>query len=295
MRWGLRHAAGFAVVGGGVGGCAWYLSNHMPPPVDGALQPGKSLACSLIEVEQLTRDTSRFRFALPTSEHVLGLRTASHIVAVNNASNFRAYTPITLDRFERGFFDLVVKLYPGGTISGAMHKMKLGDKMDFRGPITTMEYAPNLVARLTMVAGGTGITPMYQIIRTVLADPSDKTQMKLLYASRSVGEILLRRELDQLSAAHPEQLQVQYLVEDGGGADSNSVGDPGGVAVGMVDASAVQKFVPPPKTQGAAVLVCGPPGMMQYLCGPPPPRDSPPKLGGLLKKMGYGRQVLRFD
>ena len=54
-----------------------------------------------------------FRFELPTSEHVLGLPTASHIVAVDNAMVYREYTPITLDQCDKGYFDLVVKRYPG--------------------------------------------------------------------------------------------------------------------------------------------------------------------------------------
>jgi|EP01044_Picomonas_judraskeda_P000432 ferredoxin-NADP reductase len=49
--------------------------------------------------------------------------------------------------------------------------MKVGDTMDFRGPVTTLNYEPNAARCLGMIAGGTGITPMYQIIRTVLSNP----------------------------------------------------------------------------------------------------------------------------
>jgi NAD(P)H-flavin reductase len=34
-----------------------------------------------------------------------------------------------------------------------------------------------------MIAGGTGITPMFQIIKSSLADPTDKTQLALVYAN----------------------------------------------------------------------------------------------------------------
>ena len=36
-----------------------------------------------------------------------------------------------------------------------------------------------------MVAGGTGITPMYQIIQEVASDPKDKTELYLLYANKT--------------------------------------------------------------------------------------------------------------
>ena len=56
---------------------------------------------------------------------MLGLPTASHILAVDNAMVASAYTPITLDRYERGYFDLVVKRYKGGEFSERFHKCAL--------------------------------------------------------------------------------------------------------------------------------------------------------------------------
>jgi NAD(P)H-flavin reductase len=54
-----------------------------------------------------------------------------------------------------------------------------------------------------MIAGGTGITPMYQVIQAVLKNSEDSTQLSLLYANVSPDDILLRDELDALAAAHP--------------------------------------------------------------------------------------------
>lgn len=59
---------------------------------------------------------------LPSPQHVLGLPTASHVLAVDNAMVARAYTPITLDRYEKGYFDLVIKKYKGGEFSERFHK-----------------------------------------------------------------------------------------------------------------------------------------------------------------------------
>ena len=49
----------------------------------------------------MTADTARFRFELPTPRHVLGLPAASHVMAVDNAMVARAYTPVTLDKFDK--------------------------------------------------------------------------------------------------------------------------------------------------------------------------------------------------
>jgi len=229
---------------------------------------------------------------------------------------YREYTPVTLDCYDKGYFDLLVKRYYNGHFSNWFHSLKPGDTMDFRGPVTTLEYAPNIVRCLGMVAGGTGITPMYQIIRTVLRNPEDRTQLRLLYASRTEQDILLREELDQLAADHPDRLIVQYVVEkppDESNARKGAAADQeeGSVvtlskdaprpalAVGLVSAPLITDFLPAPTDPQTAILVCGPHGMLQHLCGSPPPGASGPSrdypLGGLLKRMGYGRQVIRFD
>ena len=40
-----------------------------------------------------------------------------------------------------------------------------------------------------MIAGGTGITPMYQIIKASVQDPQDKTQLRLIYANVNQDDI----------------------------------------------------------------------------------------------------------
>jgi ferredoxin-NADP reductase len=47
----------------------------------------------------------------------------------------------------------------------------------------------NLVPHLLMIAGGTGITPMYQIIKASLKDAQDKTQLRLIYANVNEDDI----------------------------------------------------------------------------------------------------------
>lgn len=56
------------------------------------------------------------------------------------------------------------------------------------------EYAR--VKHIGMIAGGTGITPMLQIIRAVLRNKDDKTVMWLIFANQTEEDILLREELE---------------------------------------------------------------------------------------------------
>lgn len=47
----------------------------------------------------------------------------------------------------------------------------------------------NMVPHLLMIAGGTGLTPMYQIIKSSIKDPNDKTQLSLIYANVTEDDI----------------------------------------------------------------------------------------------------------
>lgn len=66
----------------------------------------------LIEKQVISHDTRRFRFGLPTGEHVLGLPTGQHVhltAEVNGELVIRAYTPVSSDD-DNGFVDLVAKV-----------------------------------------------------------------------------------------------------------------------------------------------------------------------------------------
>jgi len=67
------------------------------------------------------------------------------------------------------------------------------------------------VKEIGMVAGGTGITPMYQVIRAILDDPTDPTKIHLLFANRSEEDILLKEELEE--AAKDPRIKVYYTID----------------------------------------------------------------------------------
>ncbi|NXD32787.1 NCB5R reductase, partial [Spelaeornis formosus] len=52
-----------------------------------------------------------------------------------------------------------------------------------KGPKGKFVYTRNLAPHLLMIAGGTGITPMYQIIKSSLKDAADQTKISLIYAN----------------------------------------------------------------------------------------------------------------
>lgn len=64
-----------------------------------------------------------------------------------------------------------------------------------------------------MIAGGTGITPMYQITKEILRNPNDATKVSIVFGNVSANDMLLKEELDELVRTHPTRLHVYYVLD----------------------------------------------------------------------------------
>ncbi|KAG0560781.1 hypothetical protein KC19_9G012800 [Ceratodon purpureus] len=159
------------------------------------LVPEKWLKFKCVKKDQVSHNVVKLRFALPTPTSVLGLPIGQHISCMGFDSEgvevVRPYTPTTLDS-DVGYFDLVVKVYKEGKVSAYFGRMKEGEYLAAKGPKGRFKYLPNQVREFGMVAGGTGITPMYQVARAILENPNDKTKISLIYANVTYEDILLK-------------------------------------------------------------------------------------------------------
>jgi len=206
-----------------------------------------------------------------------------------NKAVLRPYTPTTPPG-TKGTLELVVKTYEKGVMSKHLASLSPGkDSLDFKGPIPKVAYAANERAHIGMIAGGTGVTPMLQVIEHALRDSSDETRLSLVFANVSESDILLRKRLDALAAAHPARLSVRYLVEK---PSLGGIFWKGGV--GRVTAEELERALPAPGS-GGLVYVCGPPPMMAAVSLGKAPDKSQGELGGMLKAMGYeAEEVYKF-
>ncbi|XP_031500625.1 NADH-cytochrome b5 reductase-like protein [Nymphaea colorata] len=256
---------------------------------DVALNPEKWIKFELQEKVSVNHNTYLFRFHFDPPVK-LGLDVASCILTRAPIGNdaegsvkyvIRPYTPIS-DPDAKGYFDLLVKVYPEGKMSKHLASLEPGDLVEVKGPIEKLRYSPNMKRHIGMIAGGTGITPMLQIIEAILKDPADNTQVSLIYANISPDDILLKRKLDVLSASHPN-FKVFYTV------DNPSKNWRGGT--GYISKEMILKGLPCP-SDDTLILVCGPPGMMKHISGDKAKDRSQGELSGLLKELGYTQEMV---
>lgn len=221
----------------------------------GCLDPKKFKEFKLVKRIKVSHNTDRFRFALPTPQSVLGLPVGQYIRCRGKDSQgqevVRPYTPITLDS-NIGYFELLVKMYPHGRMSHHFRQMHEGDFLPVIGPVGRFSYQPGQARALGMLAGGTGITPMFQITRAILENPKDQTKIHLIYANHTVDDILLKDDLDDFASQYPEQFRVYYVV-----SKPPLNWDAG---TGHISKEMIQEHCPRPAID-VMILRCGPPGM----------------------------------
>jgi nitrate reductase (NAD(P)H) len=242
----------------------------------------KRISLTLAARDQLSPDSFRLRFALPSPEHVLGLPVGKHVLVYGQDAAgkmvARAYTPATADEV-LGHVDFVIKAYrplpprfpDGGALSQYLcDRIPVGSTVEFRGPMGEIEYLGNqrfeahdkeaklkhfVCAEAGLIAGGTGLTPMLQLITAAqreLGEGAATTKYSLLLGNRTEGDILCREELELAAKAGAVDLHFTL--------DKPPENWP--YFSGFVDAPMLEKTMPKPGPD-AYVFCCGPPPMIK--------------------------------
>ncbi|KAL7946196.1 ferredoxin reductase-like protein [Trichoderma barbatum] len=238
--------------------------NYFSFQIKKVLKPDVFQEFPLQEKTIISHNVAIYRFKLPSPRSILGLPIGQHISIGaylpqpdgSSKEIVRSYTPISGDH-QPGFVDLLIKSYPQGNISKHMASLQVGQSIRVRGPKGAFIYTPNMVRHFGMVAGGTGITPMLQVIRAIVRGRAagDKTEVDLIFANVTAQDILLKEDLDAL-AKEDSNIRIHYVL------DKPPEGWTGGV--GFVTADMITKWLPKPASD-VKVLLCGPPPMISGL------------------------------
>lgn len=206
----------------------------------------------IIEKQPVTHDTSRFRFALPPNIDFKFL-PGDHIKIYpdeNNPLEFRPYTPTNTPDI-KDYFELIIKHYPGGKVSGYMKERGLGDDVAVSGPEKGGHFEDGMAKKVGMVAGGTGITPMISIIRSILSRGID-VEIILLFANKTIDDIILKDEFDRY-ADNYDNFNRYYVLDKG--PEGWPMGE-GRITKDMMNEKLFKA------SDDTVIFVCGPP-MMQ--------------------------------
>ncbi|KAH8723701.1 nitrate reductase [Phaeosphaeriaceae sp. PMI808] len=215
-------------------------------------------------------DTKIFTFKLDHEEQNLGLPTGQHLMIrlrdpVTREAIIRSYTPIS-QTTKKGYVDVLIKVYAdtkekiGGKMTKALDAIPVGHWADFKGPIGKFEYLSSgtcaingkqrRVNKLYMICGGSGITPIFQVLRAVMQDKNDPTHCTVLNGNRLIEDILCRPDLDGFAQENGERCKLLYTLTKG-------PDDWAGLR-GRIDAQLLREHVRKQGDGESLVLICGP-------------------------------------
>lgn len=151
--------------------------------------------------------------------------------------------------------------------------------MFFITRIPGFAYKANQYPHVTLIAGGAGITPIYQLASGILRDPSDKTKVDLVFGVNSDADVLMKEQFESWERQYPDRFKANYVVS----RPSESSPYPKGYVT-----KELLSRVTGPATPDSKVFVCGPPPMENALVGSWTQK-------GVLEEMGYRKdQVHKF-
>ncbi|CAI7721182.1 oxidoreductase NAD-binding domain-containing protein [Plasmodium vivax India VII] len=267
----------------------------------------KSKTLKLSKIVKLTNTVKIFIFSYPWEYTHFGLGICKHIKF--NGPNqqgkikgkwndredrekdakeiYRSYTPIYVDRKKKEVH-FVIRIYSpdehfvdGGKMSVQLEKMRNNQTVKIAGPFGVLDYkgsnkfsyltkAVQIKRHIVMIAGGTGMTPFFRLIKHMLlfdAREGEQPFVTLIYANRNEEEILLKGVFDEYERTF-ERFKAVYSVDECLDPTKRDTFE----NVGYLTEDLLRKYILKYERLGIQVdssdtliLMCGPPPMTAFL------------------------------
>ncbi|MFA4988158.1 MAG: FAD-binding oxidoreductase [Candidatus Omnitrophota bacterium] len=203
----------------------------------------------LLEIKEVIRrsyNVKSFRLAAP--EWIDFSAGQFLMVALGDDPGLKRYLSISSSPTEKGYLEFTKKITQSG-FSSVLDRLKPGDSVKVRYPFGsfTLQDSPHKIAFLS---GGIGITPVRSMCKYAV-DKNIGKDIVLIYANRSMRDIVFADDFSALSAAYPLLRLVHVLCE----------AEPGfKCSTGQIDAGLIRKEVP--DYMDRRFYLCGPPQMV---------------------------------
>ncbi|NIL78974.1 NADPH oxidoreductase [Rhodococcus sp. B10] len=172
-------------------------------------------------------------------------------VVIDGVRHTRCYSPACSQYRSDGLIEITVKAHPDGLVSGYLHRTaEPGLVVSLSQADGTFRVPTPRPARTLLISGGSGITPVLSMLRSLLDEgcTSDLTFVHYAYTERDVA---YRRELDEIADAFPD-VRIVYAYTDQ---------DSGGDLHGYFSRAHLDEVAP--WFEEAETFLCGPPALMR--------------------------------
>jgi 3-ketosteroid 9alpha-monooxygenase subunit B len=229
--------------------------------------PSRGITVTVAKVIDETDDARSFVLSVPDDQKCRFAYKPGQFVTVRIPSEMndvvaRCYS-LSSSPHTDGDIKFTVKRTLGGYASNWLcDNIYGGEAMEVLPPAGRFVPA-DLDHDMILFAGGSGITPIMSIVKSVLVAGSGK--MVLVFANRSSQSVIFARELQFLAEDNPERLVVVHLLEE---------------VQGRTDARQMATLVEPYR------------GYTAYVCGPKPFMEM---VQDALKKLAFDPSSVRVE
>lgn len=134
---------------------------------------------------------------------------------VNGEEIRRSYSLCSSPATDKEIRVAVKKVCNGKGSTWINEKLKAGDSVEVMTPMGN--FFSNLDAKnkkhYVLFAGGSGITPMFSILKTVLA-VEPHSRITLIYGNRDEQSVIFKKQIDQVAADHSARVKVIHVMEN---------------------------------------------------------------------------------
>jgi ring-1,2-phenylacetyl-CoA epoxidase subunit PaaE len=213
------------------------------------------------DIIQETKDAISIVFEQPAGEKISykSGQFLTLIVSIGGKEVRRAYSLCT-SPFTDPDLAVTVKRVEKGLMSNWLpDNLKKGTKVKIMEPMGqfTTEYNKDRKRHIIMFAGGSGITPMMSIIKSILTQEPESI-VSLLYGNRDIDSIIFKNELDKWETKYEGRLHVIHALDN---APMNWQGYSGLLNHEML--TKLFERIPDWGVEKTTYLMCGPEGMMK--------------------------------
>jgi ferredoxin-NADP reductase len=226
-------------------------------------------------VSEVVDETARARTIVLDVPEWPGHRAGQHLdIRLTAEDGYRAEREYSVASAPGEPVAITVERLDDGEVSPYLTgELRAGDAIELRGPIGGyFVWEPGDGGPLLLVAGGSGIVPLRAMLRHRRRCESD-TPVRLLYSSRSIGDVIYRDELDEPGSG----VEVFHTL--------TREQPPGWTGYARRIDAALLSDVAWPAPQGALAFVCGPTSLVETVAsglvehGYPPGRVRTERFG----------------
>jgi len=174
-------------------------------------------------------------------------------ITLNNNPQLKRYLSISSSPTEKGYIECTKKITESD-FSKVLAALAAGDVVRVQYPFGRFTLEHNKTGgKVAFLSGGIGITPLRSIAKFAV-DKNLGLDMVLLYANRSLRDVVFREDFEAMQKAYA-QLKVSHVLCE---AAPNFT-----CTVGLINSTVIKQEIPDYAQR--SFFLCGPPGMVEAM------------------------------